>query len=284
MNEPLVSIVIPTYNSEKTLPICMKSIERQTYRNIEIIVVDSYSTDDTVEIAKNYGAKVIKTHGGLLWSRYLGHINAIGEIEILLDSDQILNPTAIERGVRIILKGYDMLLLEEISYKPKTLMQWLFYFDRKHVHNIRDIHPIHGVLLARMYKREILDAAFKNINHNLPPQIMYRLVSLDHAIIYYESCRYSKRVSILNDAVYHIEPATLTQVVRKFHRYGKTELTLSKYYPELSRGKKTPRKINLNPESSISLLLWILKAIPYTLGKITANLPKDSNISWGKRK
>ena len=41
MDEPLVSIVIPTYNSEKTLPLCLESIKRQTYRNIEVIVVDS---------------------------------------------------------------------------------------------------------------------------------------------------------------------------------------------------------------------------------------------------
>ena len=268
MDEPLVSIVIPTYNSEKTLPLCLESIKKQTYRNIEMIVVDSYSTDRTVEIAKRYGAKVIKTHGGLLWARYLGHLYAKGGIELLLDSDQILNPTAIERGVKIILKGCDMLILEEKSYKPRTPMQWLFYFDRRHVHSIKDLHPVHGVLLARMYKREVLNKAFNDIRRKLPLQIMYELVSQDHAIIYYESWKYASKVGILGDAVYHIEPATLTQVIRKFYRYGKTELTLSRYYPELSKGKKTPRKISAKPYSLISLALWLIKAIPYALGRL----------------
>ena len=272
MNKPLVSVVIPTYNSEKTLPLCLESVRRQTYKNIELIVVDSYSKDRTVKIASKYNARIILTHGGLLWARYLGHLHAKGEIELLLDSDQILNPTAIERGVRMILKGYDMLILEEKSYKPRTLTQWLFYFDREHVHSIRDLHPIHGVLLARMYKRKILNKAFNNIKRKLPPQIMYRLVSQDHAIIYYESWKYAEKVGILRDAVYHIEPTTLTQVIKKFYRYGKTELTLSKYYPELSRGKKTPRKINMRPHSFISLALWLIKAVPYALGRLTTTV------------
>lgn len=277
MDKPLVSVVIPTYNSENTLPLCLESVRRQTYRNIEIIIVDSYSVDKTIGIAKKFGARIFQTHGGLLWARYLGHLYARGEIELLLDSDQILEPSAIARGVRMILEGYDMLILEERSYKPKTLIQWLFYFDRKHVHAIRDLHPVHGVLLARMYKREVLDKAFNDIKHKLPLQVMYKLVSQDHAIIYYESWKYTNKVGILEDAVYHIEPASLTQLVKKFYRYGKTELSLSNFYPKLSKGKKIPRKMNMKPYSIISLILWFIKAIPYALGRLTSEGNKVSN-------
>ena len=58
MKKPLVSVIIPTYNSEKTLAKCLKSIKNQSYRNIEVIVVDRFSKDRTVEIAKSYKAKV----------------------------------------------------------------------------------------------------------------------------------------------------------------------------------------------------------------------------------
>jgi len=272
MNEPLVSIVIPTYNSEKTLPLCLESIKRQTYRNIEVIVVDSYSKDKTVETAKSYGARIIQTHGGLLWARYLGHINAKGKIELLLDSDQILSPTTIERGVKKILKGYDMLILEEHSYNPRTLIQWLFYFDRKHVHRIKDLHPTHGTLLARMFRYEVLDKAFKAIRMRLPLHTFYKLVSQDHAVIYFESWKYTKKVGILENAVYHIEPSTLTQVIKKFYRYGKTEFMLSKIYSELLKGKKHPRKLNTRPESLVSLVLWLIKSVPYALGMFSAFL------------
>jgi len=130
MSGPLVSIVIPTYNSEKVLPLCLESIRKQTYKNIEVIIVDSYSSDRTLEIAKTFGAKIITTHGGLLWARYLGHLHAKGEIEVLVDSDQILGYDTIERGVNMISQGCDAVILEEKSYKPKTPSQWLFYFVR----------------------------------------------------------------------------------------------------------------------------------------------------------
>jgi len=45
MTSPLASIVVPTYNSEKTLPLCLESIRKQTYREIEVLVVDNFSRD-----------------------------------------------------------------------------------------------------------------------------------------------------------------------------------------------------------------------------------------------
>ncbi len=52
MSQPLVSIVIPTKNSAKTLPLCLTSIKRQTYRNIEVIVVDGCSANRTIQNSK----------------------------------------------------------------------------------------------------------------------------------------------------------------------------------------------------------------------------------------
>ncbi|MEM3836232.1 glycosyltransferase [Pyrobaculum sp.] len=63
MSKPLVTIIVPTFNSEKTLQLCLESIRKQTYKNIEVIVVDNYSTDSTVSVAKKYDAKVIQVRG-----------------------------------------------------------------------------------------------------------------------------------------------------------------------------------------------------------------------------
>jgi cellulose synthase/poly-beta-1,6-N-acetylglucosamine synthase-like glycosyltransferase len=54
---PLVSIIIPTRNSARTLEKCLESIKHQTYSNIEVIVVDNFSDDETIEIAKKYTEK-----------------------------------------------------------------------------------------------------------------------------------------------------------------------------------------------------------------------------------
>jgi len=272
VSKPLVSIVIPTYNSERTLPLCLKAISCQTYKEIEVIIVDSYSIDRTRDIAKSFGASVILTNGKLLWARYLGHINSKGEIELLLDSDQVLELTTIERGVEMIINGgYDALILEEKSYKPRSLLQWLFHADRLHVHKIKDLHPLYGVLLARMYKRSILDKAFEDIKRKLPKGIFMQVVSQDHAIIYYESWKYISKIGLLNDAMYHVEIENLSQLIKKFYNYGRYERILfASDYNKLLLCKHIPRKpFNpLNPVSYASLILWFLKAVPYLIGTL----------------
>lgn len=60
VNSELVSIILPTFNSEKYIDKCLNSIFRQTYKNIELIVIDGFSTDDTIKIVNNY-KDLIKT-------------------------------------------------------------------------------------------------------------------------------------------------------------------------------------------------------------------------------
>ena len=55
----LVSITIPTYNSERSLGECLVAAKKQTYKNTEIIVIDSYSKDKTLEIAKKFKCKLL---------------------------------------------------------------------------------------------------------------------------------------------------------------------------------------------------------------------------------
>ncbi|MGY4884125.1 MAG: glycosyltransferase family 2 protein, partial [Nanobdellota archaeon] len=71
-NKELVSVTIPTYNSEGTLKQCLEKVKEQTYKNIEIIIIDSYSKDKTLEIAKEFNAKIIMCKGKLLEARILG--------------------------------------------------------------------------------------------------------------------------------------------------------------------------------------------------------------------
>lgn len=82
-----VSLVIPTFNSERTLDECLSSIANQDYPDIEIIVVDNGSTDQTVEIAKKYTKNIYFDNGKLGSVRQTGIENATGEIVGSFDSD-----------------------------------------------------------------------------------------------------------------------------------------------------------------------------------------------------
>ena len=68
----LVSITIPTFNSENTLRKTLENVKNQSYENIEIIIIDSYSYDKTLEIAKKFNAKIIMCKGKLLEARIIG--------------------------------------------------------------------------------------------------------------------------------------------------------------------------------------------------------------------
>ena len=98
----LISIIIPTKNEEKYLPQLLESIKKQTVQPYEIIVADAGSTDRTVEIAKKYGAKVVK--GGLAAEgRNNGASIAKGDILVFIDADAILpTDTILEQTVKKI--------------------------------------------------------------------------------------------------------------------------------------------------------------------------------------
>ena len=79
MGLPLISVIVLTKDSSQTLGSCLKSVKNQSYSNIELIVVDSQSTDDTINIAQKYSARIINTDWKLLVARYLGFDKSNGE-------------------------------------------------------------------------------------------------------------------------------------------------------------------------------------------------------------
>lgn len=105
MND-LISIIIPTYNSEKYIVRCLNSLFKQNYSNIEIIVVDNYSTDNTIPLIKKYykGIHVIKLFfqkiKGPSFSRNYGLEQATGKYVFFLDSDDWLSDNALESLIK----------------------------------------------------------------------------------------------------------------------------------------------------------------------------------------
>ncbi len=97
-----VTVVVPTYNREKTIKRCIDSILAQTKPPFEIIVVDDGSTDRTIEIVEKIDNNIIKiikqNHRGAQAARNLGIINAKGDYIAFLDSDDKWLPQMLEEG------------------------------------------------------------------------------------------------------------------------------------------------------------------------------------------
>jgi len=109
MNEPLVSIVLPVYNGSRYIVESIESCLSQTYRNIELIIVDDYSIDNTPEIIARYGAldkrvSVIthETNKKLPAALNTGHNAAKGEIVTWTSDDNIYKPDAIEKMAEVL--------------------------------------------------------------------------------------------------------------------------------------------------------------------------------------
>ena len=100
--KPLVSVVVPNYNYSVYLPDCLNSILNQSYQNIEIILVDDGSSDNSVAIGKSFGERVtvvIQEHQGVNAARNLGIKVARGAYLAFCDSDDVWLPEKIKLQV-----------------------------------------------------------------------------------------------------------------------------------------------------------------------------------------
>jgi len=108
--EPRVSTIIPTYNRAALVCAAIDSVRRQTYRNVEIVVVDDGSTDDTQARLRAYGSSIqliTQDNAGPAVARNRGIEGARGEIITFLDSDDTWRPTKLERQVRLLEQAGD---------------------------------------------------------------------------------------------------------------------------------------------------------------------------------
>lgn len=272
--ESLVSIVVLTRNSARTLSSCLDSVDNQTYKNIELVVVDSKSEDTTIDIAEHHSAKIIHTEQKLLAAKYHGYIASKGAYILYLDSDQILRANTLERAIDII-HDYDMLCLEENSYKSQTCLEKLIDADRKLIndHALVQLDPLKGVLIPRLYRSDILHSTFQKIRLNELDDVVF----FDDSIIYYHARLISPRVGIIKQAIMHMELSSISQFCYKSYLYGKNtqQLRTSNLYPKLLKKKARLRKgIKLDRRSIESIILFLIRNIPFFVGVGIGRLSK----------
>lgn len=178
---PKVSIIVPVYNDEKYLAQCIESALQQTYQNIELILVDDGSTDNSFGICEHYRQQdqrvrvLHKTNGGIGSSRNAGLAMAAGNYVTFIDDDDFLPKNSVEK-LYSILQSHDAdiaignfslfsekkqevftKITEDKYYeKEMTPEEWMLKYQ---YNSDNDFSQVFTVPWGKLYKRDL----FRNI-------------------------------------------------------------------------------------------------------------------------
>jgi len=181
---PLVSIVLINYNNAHLLSKCLDSVISQTLKDIEIIVVDDCSTDESLSIIEEYAARdkrikvlVNEKNSATLITRKRGVMAATGRYLMFLDSDDYMATNACDIATKEISKGYDMVKFGAYVFNSmcvpehyiKECVEWCNRGTNKEyvygeiVGVIFNERKLNWLLWSNIYLREIVVAAFEEL-------------------------------------------------------------------------------------------------------------------------
>ena len=146
----LVSIIVPIYNAQKFLKKCINSLLNQTYKNIEIILVNDGSTDDSLEICEYYAKKdkrikvMDKVNGGVSSARNIGIEASTGTYICFIDSDDYINKNFVKEAVKIFEKNSVDLVKFNYVKKGKVIK-----IKNKMLLPINEIIPTKGNIIKK---------------------------------------------------------------------------------------------------------------------------------------
>ena len=163
-----ISVVIPVYNAEKTIERLLNSIEKQTYSNYEIIVVNDGSTDNTNRVLEKYNylnMKIINQKNyGVGKARKEGFKHITGDLVFFCDSDDyIANNKVFETIIKVFEEvNPDILMFDVLDILLKDKTSTVNCFSKKMqygMHNINELDDsfVFGPLFLKIFKREKLD-------------------------------------------------------------------------------------------------------------------------------
>ena len=174
---PKISIFLPIYNKGEYLKRSINSIQIQTLKDIEIIAVNDYSTDNSLKILKKLSKKDSRIkivnndrNHGLLYSRAMGILNSTGEYLLDLDPDdkfegndnlEILYKNAIKYKTDVIIFLQKKIKIENI--KNKKLRNLMIYNNTKK----NKTRKHHNLITNKFTKRELLFKAFENFKNKI---------------------------------------------------------------------------------------------------------------------
>ena len=216
MNQPKISIIVPTYNVEKYIERCARSIFEQTYENLEIIFVNDCTPDNSIEILNNVlkdyphrkqQTRIInfETNQGVASVRNVGIKNSTGKYSIQFDSDDYVESTMIEEMVAIAEK-------EKADITVCDFMN-IYTTHSVHVHVNPSLNP--HVLLQQVLTGEVHSSLCNKL-------IKHRLY-FDNNIFPIKGLNMREDLSVMFRLLYFAKK--ITYIPQSFYNYIQTNTT-----------------------------------------------------------
>jgi len=254
-----VSIIIPTYNSIKTIEYCLKSVINQSYSNIEVIIIDGHSSDGTIEWLEHNVPNeciFIKTKKGVSLQRNKGIEVANGDYLTFIDSDDCIDKNYILNLVLNIgncdiaiptLKSFEY--VEDIPNNVKKI----------HYTNINNHDFFYGghssclISPFKLYKRHIIDnIRFKEDVHYAEDLLFnYEIFKNKHPLY-----------SLISNSIYYYR--TLPDINPASKRLYKCTLSFFKYLIAIYKNEKNTYLLNIIYENYISFIKEFIYHKHYT--------------------
>ena len=236
MKNDLVSIIIPTLNEAENISNCLKSIKKQNYKNLEIIVIDNHSTDKTTTIVRKFTQTVYKRGPERSSQRNYGASKAKGKYLMFLDADMEITQNLISEAVIKTQNGKFIIAFPEDS-KGQTFWGKAIAFERGFYKNEKVISA------ARFY----------------PKELFFKLGGFNKELVAGEDWDLSQRAQkagyrlqfTQNSLIHHETVQSLQEIIAKKAYYLDNISKYAKKHPQRFKKQSSPRY-----RSSIFLKNW----------------------------
>lgn len=256
INRNVLSVIVPIYNTENYLQQCVDSIINQTYRNLDIILVDDGSTDNSGKIAEKYKydqrIKVIhKRNEGLLKARLDGVKHAIGEFVTFVDADDCIGKDMyldmmskiIEKNVDMVVCGMKRFRQNGENYKSIPLLPEGEYLEKDLQENVwpqmlwsdkRGVNVLNASLCSKIIRKNILytrleEASTLDIYYGEDAAVLFPIMLDIHSFyIMHEAYYYHRQREEKNIAPY-LQDEECVEKLSILYQYLKERFTESGY-------------------------------------------------------
>jgi len=229
MKTKTISVIIPAYNSEKTILKCLEALHKQTLPPLEIIVVNDSSTDRTVELSKNLAIVVCNKFGkGAGGARNTGASIASGSILAFTDSDCIPPPDWLEKisnafkeeGIEAVAGGYS-------GHEGKNFISNFAFLELVHRRRNFPDYVKTAVSNNLAISRELFDKV-----GGFPE--FFSGATAEDLIISFHISRFTKIRWLKNNGIRHHFPNTICAYLNQQYRFGRDAVVAYKKFPELA--------------------------------------------------